>query len=91
VSVIGRKLSIIRPGATTVVAPKSVGSMSDNDHERANESNVQGEYKGVPVRKEQPNQTYDRIQHSNRSDLQRKQRKKSSIVGPTIEPAKQPT
>jgi hypothetical protein len=32
------------------------------------------------------------IQHSNRpdSDLQKEQRKKSSIVGPTIEPAKQP-
>jgi hypothetical protein len=58
---IDRKLSIIRPGATTM----------------ADESNVQGEYNGVPGRREQPNQwlrTYDRIQHSNRPDLQKKQR-----------------
>ncbi len=49
---------------------------------------------GIPGRREQPNQwlrTYDRIQHSNRPDLQKKQRKKNSIVRPTIEPAKQPS
>jgi hypothetical protein len=67
-----------------------------NDQERADESNVQGECNGVPGRREQPNQwlrTYDRFQHSNRPDLQKKQRKKSSIVGTTIEPlaAKQPS
>jgi hypothetical protein len=65
-----------------------------NDHERANESNVQGEYNGVSSQREQPNQwlkTYDRIQHSNRPDLQKKQRKKGCIVRPTIESVKQPS
>ncbi len=65
-----------------------------NDHERADEPNFQGEYNGVPGQRKQPNQwlrTYDRIQHSNRPDLQKKQRKKSNNVEPTIEPAKQPS
>jgi hypothetical protein len=69
-----------------------------NYHERSDESNVQGEYNdGVPGRREQPNQwplaslAYHRIQHSDRPDLHKKHRKKSSIVGPTIEPAKQPS
>ncbi len=65
-----------------------------SDHERADESNVQGEYNGVPGWREQPNQwprTYNRIQHSNRYDLQKKQGKKSNIVEHTIETAKQPS
>jgi hypothetical protein len=64
---IGRKLSINRPGATTVVGRV-------NDHERADESSVQGKYNVVPGQRELPNQwlrTCYRIQHSNRPDLQK--------------------
>jgi hypothetical protein len=88
---IGNKLSIIRPGAPTVVhgCCSFIGRV--NDHAKADGSNVQGEYNGVPGRREQPHQwfrTYDRIQQSNRPDPQKKQ---SSIVEPIIEPAEQPS
>ena len=51
----------------------------------------QGEFKGVPGRREQPNQwprTYSCIQYSKRPDLQKKSRKKCSIVGTIIKLAK---
>ena len=64
-----------------------------NDHERTDEADLQGEFNGVPGRREQPKQcpqTYDLIQYSNRPDLQKKAQKKNSTVGTHIEPAKQP-
>ena len=51
----------------------------------------QGDFNGVPGRREQPNQwprTYDCSQYSNRPDLQKKSRKKSSIVGTIIKQVK---
>jgi hypothetical protein len=47
-------LSIIRPGATAVVAPCSVGPLTTD--EKADESNVQVEFNCFPGRREQPNQ-----------------------------------
>ena len=61
-----------------------------NDHERADESNVQGEYNGVPGRREQPtNGSEHTIVSSIRTDLifKRSNGRRAYIVGPTIEPA----
>ena len=82
-------MSSISPGATIVVAPKSVGSMTMKGQMKP--TSWQGEFNGVPGRREQPDQcsrTYSRIKYSNRPDLQKKSQKKSSIVGTIIKPAK---
>jgi hypothetical protein len=90
-----RKLSIIRPGATAVFAPYPVGSMTTkgqmNPTSRvsltASHAGENSQTNGCELCELQ--RTYDCIQNSNRPDLQKKYRKKSNIVGPTIEPAKQ--
>ena len=51
----------------------------------------QDEFYGIPGLGEQSNQRpriYDRIQYSNRPDLQKKSQKKSSIVGTIIKQTK---
>jgi hypothetical protein len=92
---ISRKLLSIRPEATTVCCTL-IGRV--NDHERTDEFNVHSTtfiltldsrvsitVSQGPGWREQPNQwprTNDRIQHSNKPDLPKKQRKKkeSSIL-----------
>ena len=85
------KLSSISPGATTVVAPKSVGSITTKGQMKP--TSWQGEFNGVPARREQRlgNQwprTHGRIQCFIWPDLQKKSRKKSSIVWTIIEPGR---
>ena len=72
-----------------VVAPKSVGSMTTIGQVQP----TRGQFDGVPGRREQPKKcprTYDRIQYSNRPDLQKKSRKQSSMSEPIVEPEKWP-
>ena len=69
----------------SVVAPKSVGSMTTKGQMKPTFS--------VPGRREQPKQyprTYHCIQYSNRPNLQKKSRKTSSMSEPMVEPAKRP-
>ena len=54
-----------------------------HDHERAEDVNfLAGEFNGIPGRREQPNRrfrTCDRIQYSNRSDLQRNRERRKIL------------
>ena len=55
-----------------------------NDHERTDETSFQGEFNGVPGPREQSKQctrTFNRIQYSNRPDLQKKSQKMNNTVG----------
>ena len=77
----------IRPGATTpllLLNWQPDGRV--NDHEYRG-SQILGDFNGVSGRREQPKQcprTYNRIQYSNRPDLQKKSRKKSSFLIPSL-------
>ena len=69
--------------ATMIVALNRQGHILVNDQEMTGEANLnfQDEIHGVTGQKEQPKPYSELIQHSNRSDLQKKSWKMNSTVG----------